>query len=157
MSLEGHNEPCYFCKRPCNSLHGNPGLWPIPLCHTDEPGVVKWHHTICVMERLQERENLIAELEKNQGFAHRWGQERDKLKVENLKLIETLSELEECNRQANIVAEQAKLGEVEQMKKCLQLEQQLNELQVAFNEVSKEPNGRYWQEMYRVASQRVKD
>jgi hypothetical protein len=50
---EGHKEPCYYCGEPCNSLHGNPNLWPIPLCHSDEPGVVKYHHTGCVSERLE--------------------------------------------------------------------------------------------------------
>jgi hypothetical protein len=52
-SIQGHNEPCYFCGRACNALAGNPGEWPIPLCHADEPGVVKWHHTSCVQERLR--------------------------------------------------------------------------------------------------------
>ena len=50
--LEGHNELCYYCKEPCNSLAGNPGKWPIALSHPDEPGVVKWHHTGCISERL---------------------------------------------------------------------------------------------------------
>ena len=48
----GHEQPCYFCGEQCNSLAGNPSLWPIPLCHSDEPGVVKAHHIGCVSERL---------------------------------------------------------------------------------------------------------
>lgn len=52
---EGHREPCYYCQEPCNSLAGNPNLWPIALCHADDPGVVKWHHTGCVSSRLVER------------------------------------------------------------------------------------------------------
>lgn len=45
---EGHEQLCYYCGKPCNSLHGNPNLWPIPLCHPNEPGVVKWHHIGCI-------------------------------------------------------------------------------------------------------------
>jgi hypothetical protein len=52
MNPGGHNEPCYYCSKPCNSLSGNPSQWPIPLCHKGEPGVVKWHHTSCVMKRI---------------------------------------------------------------------------------------------------------
>ena len=57
----GHDARCYYCNEPCNSLAGNPGLWPIPLCHEDEPGVVKYHHIGCVSERLAR----IASLEKS--------------------------------------------------------------------------------------------
>lgn len=51
---QGHNAPCYYCGEPCNTLAGNPGEWPIPLCHRDDPGRVKWHHSRCVHERLIE-------------------------------------------------------------------------------------------------------
>jgi hypothetical protein len=51
---EGHGKPCYYCGEPCNCLHGNPGLWAIPLCHADDPGRVKWHHIRCVTRRLIE-------------------------------------------------------------------------------------------------------
>jgi hypothetical protein len=50
--MEGHNEPCYYCGKPCNSFAGYPSEWPIPLSHSDEPGKVKWHHTGCVSKRL---------------------------------------------------------------------------------------------------------
>ena len=50
---EGHNEPCYYCGEPCNSLAGDPGKWPVGLCHSDEPGVVKYHHEACVNDRLE--------------------------------------------------------------------------------------------------------
>lgn len=53
---EGHKERCYYCGRPCNSLAGNPGEWPIALCHRDAPGKVKWHHASCVHERLVENQ-----------------------------------------------------------------------------------------------------
>jgi hypothetical protein len=58
MSLEdqGHKQPCYYCGNLCNSLTGRPSLWPIPLCHADEPGLVKWHHIGCVSERLEQNE-----------------------------------------------------------------------------------------------------
>jgi len=58
--LHGHNEPCYYCKKPCNSLTGNPSQWPIPLCHADDPGRVKYHHIGCVSERLRERDEAQA-------------------------------------------------------------------------------------------------
>jgi hypothetical protein len=54
MSLEGNNKPCYYCGKPCNSLAGDPSKWPIPLCHSDDPGKVKWHHIGCVSERLEQ-------------------------------------------------------------------------------------------------------
>lgn len=54
---EGHNEPCYYCGEPCDKLAGDPGKWPIPLCHSDEPGIVKWHHGGCVSERLSHKEH----------------------------------------------------------------------------------------------------
>lgn len=49
----GHKQPCYYCGENCNSLAANPGKWPIPLCHPDDPGKVKWHHIGCVSERLE--------------------------------------------------------------------------------------------------------
>ena len=52
----GHNMLCYYCKVPINNLAGNPGLWCVMLCHEDEPGVNKPHHSACVMERLQRLE-----------------------------------------------------------------------------------------------------
>jgi len=56
--MQGHNKPCYYCGEPCNSLAGNPGKWPVALCHADEPGVVKWHHGGCVSERLVRLERI---------------------------------------------------------------------------------------------------
>lgn len=55
---QGHDEPCYFCKEKCDSLSANPGRWPIPLCHSDEPGKVKWHHVGCISDRLEELHTL---------------------------------------------------------------------------------------------------
>lgn len=52
---EGHDEPCYYCGELCNKLAGNPSLWPLPLCHPDDPGRVKWHHTGCISDRLHGR------------------------------------------------------------------------------------------------------
>lgn len=54
----GHGATCYYCNKACDSLAGNPSLWPIALCHSDEPGVVKWHHTGCVSERLEKLEKI---------------------------------------------------------------------------------------------------
>jgi hypothetical protein len=56
---EGHGKPCYYCGEPCNSLAGNPNLWPLAFCHRDEPGKVKWHHTGCVTERLIENQEEL--------------------------------------------------------------------------------------------------
>lgn len=62
----GHNQPCYYCGDPTDVFAGNPGLWPLPFPHADEPGVVKWHHTDCVMARLVENvETAITGLEAN--------------------------------------------------------------------------------------------
>lgn len=57
-SIEGHGHLCYYCKEPCNGLAGNPDKWPIPLCHSDDPGVVKWHHIGCVRDRLIENYSM---------------------------------------------------------------------------------------------------
>ena len=59
----GHDQPCYYCGELCNAVAGNPEKWPIPLCHPEEPGKVKWHHVGCVSERLRKIERLPAELE----------------------------------------------------------------------------------------------
>ena len=50
--MDGHNQPCHYCKELCDCLAGNPGRWAIPLTHKEEPGVVKWHHIDCVSNRL---------------------------------------------------------------------------------------------------------
>jgi len=60
---EGHDEPCYYCGEPCNGLAGNPALWPIALCHSDDPGRVKWHHEGCVSKRLHDLDRLRALLQ----------------------------------------------------------------------------------------------
>jgi hypothetical protein len=49
---EGHGKPCYYCGQPISALAGNPGLWPVALTHSDDPGVAKWHHARCVEARL---------------------------------------------------------------------------------------------------------
>lgn len=66
--IEGHDEPCYYCGMLCNSFIGNPSMWPIPLCHSDEPGKVKWHHTGCVslrLDKLQKMEEMFAAMDKS--------------------------------------------------------------------------------------------
>ena len=55
--FEGHNKPCYYCGELCNGLAGDPGQWPVPLCHPDDPGRVKWHHINCVTTRLKDIPN----------------------------------------------------------------------------------------------------
>lgn len=49
---QGHGESCYYCHKACDSLAGNPSMWPVGLSHPDDPGRMKWHHTGCVSERL---------------------------------------------------------------------------------------------------------
>ena len=50
--------PCYYCNKPTISHAGNPGLWPVMLCHADDPGKVKHHHVQCVSERLAKVEQM---------------------------------------------------------------------------------------------------
>ena len=49
---QGHDEYCEFCGEICNGFAGNPGLWPLAFTHPDGTGVVKWHHTECVQDRI---------------------------------------------------------------------------------------------------------
>ncbi len=58
---QGHDALCYYCGEKCNSLAANPFVWPIPLSHADDPGVVKWHHIGCVSDRLHSAARLEAE------------------------------------------------------------------------------------------------
>lgn len=52
VEREGHGQPCYYCGEPCDGFAGEPSRWPVGLPHKEAPGVVKWHHAGCVMERL---------------------------------------------------------------------------------------------------------
>ena len=58
-----HDGPCYYCNKPTHRHAGNPGFWPVMLCHADDPGKVKHHHVQCVSERLAKVERLEAKLE----------------------------------------------------------------------------------------------
>jgi hypothetical protein len=58
VSPEGHGEPCYYCGNPCSVLAGDANEWPLPLSHEDNPGVMKWHHTGCVSERIRAAEHV---------------------------------------------------------------------------------------------------
>jgi hypothetical protein len=64
VNFPGHDEPCYYCGELCNSLIGNPGKWPIALCHSDDPGKVKWHHASCISKRLRQRDVFESALQK---------------------------------------------------------------------------------------------
>ncbi len=35
---------CYYCGKMTDSLSAQPGQWAVMLCHSDEPGKVKYHH-----------------------------------------------------------------------------------------------------------------
>ena len=70
--LQGHDAPCYYCGKPCNSLAGDPGQWPVALCHEDEPGVVKWHHTGCVSDRLRKLAAAESACREHELTAKRW-------------------------------------------------------------------------------------
>ena len=50
------DKPCYYCGEKTNRLAGNPDLWPLYFCHSDEPGKAKSHHVKCVTERLRKLE-----------------------------------------------------------------------------------------------------
>ena len=49
---------CYYCGKMTNSLSISPSQWNVSLCHGDEPGKVKHHHTGCVTERLLENQPI---------------------------------------------------------------------------------------------------
>lgn len=59
----GHDQPCHICGETTNSFAGNPGMWPIPICTKDDPGVVKWHHSGCVQKKLAGGEEAIKSAE----------------------------------------------------------------------------------------------
>lgn len=77
----GNGEPCYYCGELCDSFAGNPGKWPIILCHKDAPGVSKAHHSACISSRLELVMSEVAAVEamamalndskemENQGFS----------------------------------------------------------------------------------------
>lgn len=62
LSSWHHDGPCYYCGEPTNSLLGNPERWSLLFPHSDDPGKCKPHHVGCVMQRLQERDELKAEV-----------------------------------------------------------------------------------------------
>lgn len=49
LPVNGHLDPCVICGEPCNSLAGNPSLWPVRL------GNDGWRHIGCVNRLLAER------------------------------------------------------------------------------------------------------
>jgi hypothetical protein len=59
---DGHGKPCYYCGKPCNNLTGRCSQWAVSLCHSDQPGVLKWHHDGCVSKRLEENATLTQRL-----------------------------------------------------------------------------------------------
>ena len=74
-----HDGPCYYCNEPTESHAGNPGLWPVMLCHPDDPGRVKHHHARCVGDRLAEVKQLKAELDTAWRAALEQGDETTRL------------------------------------------------------------------------------
>ena len=52
--INGHDEPCLICLKPCNTFAGNPSLWPVRL------GNDGWHHVGCLNDALRELERLRA-------------------------------------------------------------------------------------------------
>jgi len=47
-----HDGPCFYCGEHTSSIAGNPGKWPLVFCQPDGTGIVKYHHTSCVVDRL---------------------------------------------------------------------------------------------------------
>lgn len=70
-SQERHGKPCYYCGKPVNDLSARPSELGIPLCHPDDPGVVKWHHIGCVSERLEQLAETRKDTERLDWIAHR--------------------------------------------------------------------------------------
>lgn len=85
--MSGHNEPCYYCGEPCNSVAGNPGEWPVGFPEKEEPGKVKYHHMGCLLKRLdmlEKARDIIEESVLNNfdnicGPAVKWLKDYDKL------------------------------------------------------------------------------
>lgn len=61
QELYHSDDLCYFCGHKTDARSANPGLWPIYLCHSDEPGKAKAHCTSCVDQRLEALETLQTE------------------------------------------------------------------------------------------------
>lgn len=49
---EGHDEPCFYCGKPCSLIAGDPSRWPLAFAQPDGTGVVRYHHVGCVVARL---------------------------------------------------------------------------------------------------------
>lgn len=50
---------CYYCGLPTSSTAGDPGMWPIYLSHSIDPGVMKSHHMGCVQDRLERFDRML--------------------------------------------------------------------------------------------------
>ena len=79
LAVNGHGAPCVLCDRPCSSLEGDPGLWPIRL------GNDGWRHIGCVNERLASHGQPIADAHVRNGSLTVALQEAW-IKIENLEL-----------------------------------------------------------------------
>lgn len=53
---------CIICGKKTNNLAGNPAEWPMWFPEADKPGVVRPHHTGCVLKKLNEGEKAIAKI-----------------------------------------------------------------------------------------------
>lgn len=90
---EGHKKLCYYCGAFTNSFAGFPSEWPIPLCHRDDPGRVKWHHIGCVSEKLDRLSRLQASAENLRDLLEEVRDQRDdsdtRLEIDNFfKILE---------------------------------------------------------------------
>lgn len=81
-SMQGNDQPCYYCGEPCNSLAGNPGVWPIHLTHKDDPGKVKWHHIGCVQKNLVE--NQVDDI-KEKMISDRWKEVKPTIAAQKIR------------------------------------------------------------------------
>lgn len=48
----GEDGPCFYCGEQTCSVAGDPGRWPLVFCQPEGTGIVRFHHTSCVTERL---------------------------------------------------------------------------------------------------------
>jgi hypothetical protein len=57
-AADGHNEPCWYCKEPCDALAANPGKWPLLLPLDQGKCVAACRR--CVLDRLKRADEVAA-------------------------------------------------------------------------------------------------
>lgn len=83
----GHGQPCYYCGKVISDIAADAGKWGIPLCHEDDPGVVKWHHISCVSALLEDLDRLKLAIRR-----HRDERGNDRCRLDDDRLYAELGE-----------------------------------------------------------------